>query len=101
MLAVLGHDSVRSVKVAADSSNMPEAAMAEPSPVFLALEETPPPVEPVVVHAVESGESPEPVAVATPVQSLEERGDAMLFEIDALGGTPFDRAVTMPFDGFQ
>jgi len=33
-----------------------------------------------------------------PVQPLEERGDAMLFEIDALQNTPFDQAVTMPFD---
>ena len=33
-----------------------------------------------------------------PVQPLEERGDAMLFEIDALYGTPFDQAVVMPFE---
>jgi hypothetical protein len=33
-----------------------------------------------------------------PVQTLEERGDAMLFEIDALQGTPFDQAVVMPFE---
>lgn len=44
----------------------------------------------------------EPVAVAKepkqPVQSVEERGDAMLFEIDALQAMPFDQAVVMPFD---
>lgn len=42
-----------------------------------------------------------PVAVEepeTPVQPLEERGDAMLFECEALYGTPFDQAITMPFD---
>ena len=33
-----------------------------------------------------------------PVQPLEERGDAMLFEIDALRNTPFDEAIVMPFD---
>lgn len=33
-----------------------------------------------------------------PVQSLEERGDAMLFESEALLGTPFDQAVVRPFD---
>lgn len=33
-----------------------------------------------------------------PVQPLEERGDAMLFEIDALQDTPFDQGVTRPFD---
>jgi len=35
---------------------------------------------------------------AEPVQPIEERGDAMLSEIDALQGMPFDQAVTMPFD---
>jgi hypothetical protein len=42
-----------------------------------------------------------PVAVEEPkrpVQPLEERGDAMLFEIDALQGTPFDQAVMTPFE---
>ena len=33
-----------------------------------------------------------------PVETLEQRGDAMLFEIDALQGTPFDTAVVKPFD---
>jgi hypothetical protein len=35
---------------------------------------------------------------AQPVQSIDERGDAMLFEIDALGTMPFDDAITRPFD---
>jgi hypothetical protein len=33
-----------------------------------------------------------------PVEPLKERGDAMLFEIDALQGMPFDQAVVMPFE---
>lgn len=33
-----------------------------------------------------------------PVQTIEERGDAMLFEIEALSLMPFDQAITMPFD---
>ncbi|MEN7972387.1 MAG: hypothetical protein ABFR47_00985 [Verrucomicrobiota bacterium] len=33
-----------------------------------------------------------------PVQPIEERGDAMLFECEALVGTPFDQEITMPFD---
>lgn len=39
-----------------------------------------------------------PVKEKTLVQPLDERGDAMLFEIEALQNTPFDQAVTMPFD---
>ena len=35
---------------------------------------------------------------AEPVQTVEKRGDAMLFEAEALHGTPFDQSVTMPFD---
>lgn len=38
---------------------------------------------------------PEPLR---PVQPLEERGDAMLFEASALEGTPFDQAVVRPFE---
>ena len=33
-----------------------------------------------------------------PVQPLEERGDAMLFEVEALQNTPFDDAIVKPFD---
>jgi hypothetical protein len=33
-----------------------------------------------------------------PVDPLEERGDAMLFEAEALGNTPFDEAIVKPFD---
>lgn len=32
------------------------------------------------------------------VQSLEERGDAMLFDSEALSGLPFAQAIVMPFD---
>lgn len=42
-----------------------------------------------------------PEAVEEPkvtVQSIAERGDAMLFESEALYGTPFDQAIVMPFD---
>lgn len=39
-----------------------------------------------------------PVEANEPVQPLEERGDAMLFEIDALQNTPFDEAIVQPFD---
>jgi hypothetical protein len=39
-----------------------------------------------------------PVEVNVPVQPQEERGDAMLFEIDALQHTPFDEAIVKPFD---
>ena len=33
-----------------------------------------------------------------PVQPVEKRGDAILFECEALCGTPFDQAVVMPLD---
>jgi hypothetical protein len=39
-----------------------------------------------------------PMDVKAPVQTLEERGDAMLFEIEALQNTPFDEAIVTPFD---
>lgn len=38
------------------------------------------------------------VAADEPVVPLEERGDAMLFEIDALQNSPFDDAILRPFD---
>jgi len=60
------------------------AVSAEPSPP----EEMPP-----VVEAPVAVEEPK-----QPVQSLAERGDAMLFESEALMGTPFDQAIVMPFD---
>ncbi|WP_168442614.1 hypothetical protein [Pontiella desulfatans] len=46
---------------------------------------------------------PRPALVAEagtrqPARPLEERGDAMLFEITALVGTPFGEAITLPFD---
>lgn len=39
-----------------------------------------------------------PVEAREPVQPLEERGDAILFEIEALQNTPFDEAIVVPFD---
>ncbi len=57
------------------------------------------PVETLVDQVVKTNAAPQPVAVRQPVQPIEERGDAMLFEIQALEGTPFDSAVTMPFEG--
>ena len=56
-----------------------------------------PVAEPVEVVVVEDAvETP----FVEPVQTLEERGDAMLFEAQALMDTPFDQAITMPFDNF-
>ncbi len=52
----------------------------------------------VATVAVETNEACPVEAVQQPVQSIEDRGDAMLFEIDALNNTPFDRAITQPFD---
>lgn len=46
----------------------------------------------VVLETSEAVEEPR-----QPAQPLEERGDAMLFESEALFGTPFDQAVVMPF----
>ncbi len=39
-----------------------------------------------------------PIDAAEPGLPLEERGDALLFEIDALQGTPFDPLCISPFD---
>ena len=39
-----------------------------------------------------------PAETHEPIQPLEERGDAMLYEIDALRNTPFDEAIVQPFD---
>ena len=52
-----------------------------------------PPEEPPLAAA-----APEAVEGRMPVQTLKERDDAMLFEASALQGTPFDKAVVMPFD---
>jgi len=54
---------------------------------------SPAPETPQIVVAPVATEEPK-----RPVQSLEERGDAMLFEGAALQGTPFDEAVVMPFE---
>jgi hypothetical protein len=58
--------------------------------------------EPVVMpggqQAVLPSTNTAPLEADVPVQPLEDRGDAMLFEADALGNTPFDEAIVMPFD---
>ena len=54
--------------------------------------------EPIVMPEAIPVVATETSEVKTPVQPLEERSDAMLFEIDALQGMPFDQAITMPFD---
>lgn len=59
----------------------------------ISVEPSPPEEMPRVVEAPVAVEEPK-----QPVQSLAERGDAMLFESEALMGTPFDQAITMPFD---
>lgn len=53
------------------------------------------PLPPVAVEQVEVAVVE---TVAAPVESVEERNDAMLMEAEALFGTPFDHAVVMPFD---
>lgn len=70
------------------------------APSEQALNDSALPAEPFVpetmVHVVES---PVPAEVPKePVQSLEERGDAMLFEAAVLVGTPFDQPAVMPFE---
>lgn len=42
--------------------------------------------------------APDPVEEKTPVETVKERDDALVFEAEALFGTPFDQAVVMPFD---
>ena len=70
------------------------AAVLQPMEVSLpAFEPSTATESPVELEAPEAVEEPK-----QPVQSLEERGDALLFEIDALQGTPFDQAVVMPFE---
>ena len=98
------------------SPQAPELVFTEPAPApesaavelsvspseqgaFFAVEA----VEPSLPVALEAPSSTvavavEPAAVQAPVQPIEERGDAMLFEIDALGNMPFDTSITMPFD---
>lgn len=57
------------------------------------------PVEPRAVTRIEAAATNTPPEEGlAPVQPLEERGDAMLFEIEALQNTPFDEAVVKPYD---
>ncbi len=73
---------------------IPERGEPRPLETSVASPEPSPPIEkPSVVAAPVAIEEPK-----QPVQSLEERGDAMLFESEVLMGTPFDQAIVMPFD---
>jgi hypothetical protein len=64
-----------------------------------ALEDFAVPAEPLETPSAPSPiAGPVPVESKSPVQSLEERDDAMLFESEALYGTPFTRSAVMPFD---
>ena len=69
----------------------PETAFA-PEPVAMPGEQQ------AVVPLAGPATNDVPVDAKEPVQPLEERGDAMLFEIDALQNTPFDESITMPFE---
>ena len=68
--------------------------------------ETPSVPEPVVMSGgqemdglmTEPATNEAPVEANAPAQPLEERGDAMLFEIDALQNTPFDEEIVTPFN---
>lgn len=91
----------RSAAVPQTADTEPEIIISEkPMDGFLSLQE---PVNEhkqlfVPAHAAVAPEA-EPAELAqVPVQSIEERGDAMLFEADALSTMPFDQAITMPFD---
>ena len=59
----------------------------------LTAEPLPPEEMPLLFDAPVAVEGPK-----MPVQSFQERGDALLFESEALLGTPFDQAIVMPFD---
>ena len=50
------------------------------------------------VRAAEPSTNSVPVEASEAVQPLGERGDAMLFEADALQHTPFDESIVQPFD---
>ncbi|MBN2163669.1 MAG: hypothetical protein JXR25_07345 [Pontiellaceae bacterium] len=89
-LVAVAAASSNSIRPAANTAPEPEV-ISEPDrsvPAAIPVADEAPPVAPPVV------EVPEPSSV----QSLEERGDAMLFEIDALGSTPFDQETISPFD---
>jgi hypothetical protein len=51
-----------------------------------------------VVYSCKPSVAPEPEVMKEPVQPIEERNDAMLFEIEALGAMPFDESIVFPFD---
>ena len=65
----------------------------KPAPPPDSLPTKKPPAPVVAPLATVATEEPKP-----PVQSLEENGDSMLFEVGALQGTPFAQSIVMPFD---
>jgi hypothetical protein len=82
-------------------------AMASAAYVWLRTSpETPSMPEPIAIpggqqaadRMTEPATNEAPVEAQVPVHPLEERGDAMLFEIEALQNTPFDEAIVTPFD---
>lgn len=76
----------------------PEGVLPTPATDVLALQESRIPAPPLAEPSPKVEAASEPVEMQQPVQPIEERGDAMLHEIHALQGTPFDQEVTMPFD---
>ena len=78
-------------------------AMASAAYVWLRTSPEGPPVSepmamPVEQQMVVPATNEVPMDAKEPVQPLEERGDAMLFEIEALQNTPFDESIVTPFD---
>lgn len=70
--------------------------VARPLEAVPVLIEPLPPLEaPAVLEAPVAVETKVPVQ---PIQPAEERGDSLVYESEALFGTPFDHAIVMPFD---
>lgn len=67
-------------------------AVSVPDPVVAPVD------DPVFVQVDDPVSAEVKLPVKEPVQPLEERGDAMLFEIEALAITPFDEAIVFPFE---
>ncbi len=88
LTAVVGSAAYVVFRPAAPQPEPPPAVWVEQ--VVAQVEEAAPVAAPVPVQA--------PAVEEQPAQPLEERGDAMLFEIDALGSMPFDEPITRPFD---
>ncbi len=89
----------RALPDAAPESDRIDIVMVQ-EPVLLSFADSPKGIEPVVqsmeIETVTA--SIAEVKPQSPIQPIEERGDAMLFESEALFGTPFDHAVVIPFN---